>query len=122
MIRDFTYVDDITEGIFKVLKSIPKPLENWSDDDGIARSFAPYALYNIGNNDPVELMKFIEEIEKNLDRVSQKNYLPMQPGDVPASNADVNNLMEDVGYKPETTIEYGVKQFINWYLDYYGEK
>lgn len=122
MIRDFTYIDDITEGIYKVLNRIPKALENWSDEDGIARSFAPYSLYNIGNNDPVELMYFIKEIEKNLGKEAEKIYLPMQPGDVPASNADVKNLIEDVGYKPSTSIEYGINQFINWYLDYYGEK
>lgn len=121
MIRDFTYVDDITEGVLKVMNNIPKANENWDDSNGASTSFAPYSLYNIGNNDPVELMYFIEEIERNLGKIAKKNYLPMQPGDVPASNADVRNLMEDVGYKPETSIEYGVKKFIEWYLEYYGE-
>lgn len=121
MIRDFTYIDDIVEGIFKVLNKIPVGDKDWKDTDGAAKSYAPYSLYNIGNNDPVELMYFIEEIERNLGKIAKKNFLPMQHGDVPASNADVRSLMNAVGYKPETSIEYGVKKFIDWYLDYYGE-
>lgn len=121
MIRDFTYIDDIVEGIYKVLHKIPEGNNNWKDTDGASTSYAPYSLYNIGNNNPVELMYFIEEIERNLGKVAKKNYMSMQPGDVPASNADVKSLMKAVGYKPETSIEYGVKKFIEWYLDYYGE-
>ncbi len=93
---------------------------NWSGKSpDPSRSIAPYRLYNIGNNSPVELMKFIEAIEKALGKKAKKNFLPMQPGDVPATWADVNDLVEDFAYKPTVTVEEGVGRFVEWYLEYY---
>ena len=111
MKRDFTYVDDIIQGIVKVMNKIPQ-----SDSTS---SKAPYKIYNIGNNKPVELLHFIEVIESCLGIKAKKNMLPMQPGDVPLTYADVNDLMDDVGFKPNTSIEVGVKSFIDWYRNYY---
>ncbi|MFW5803695.1 MAG: NAD-dependent epimerase [bacterium] len=121
MKRDFTYVDDIVEGIARVLNHIPASNKNWSGSHpDPSTSIAPYKIYNIGNNNPVALMDFIHAIEKQLGQEAQKNYLPLQPGDVPATWADVNDLIEDLGYKPETPVEVGVKRFIEWYRGYYG--
>jgi UDP-glucuronate 4-epimerase len=118
--RDFTYIDDIVEGVVRTLDSIPKPNPAWSGDDpdpGTSRS--AYRLYNIGNNRPVELLRYIEVIERCIGRVAEKRFLPMQPGDVPETCADVDDLARDVGYAPQTPIEVGVPRFIEWYRSYY---
>jgi len=118
--RDFTYIDDIVEGVIRTLDRIPEPNPDWSGDaPDSATSKAPYRLYNIGNNQPVELMRYIEVLEENLGKKAEKNLLPLQPGDVPDTYADVQDLMNDVGFKPETTVEEGVKRFVSWYRDYY---
>lgn len=121
MLRDFTYIDDIVEGVVRTADHVATPNPDWSGaapDPGTSN--APYRLYNIGNNQPVELMRLIEIIEGELGTASEKNYLPMQPGDVPATYADVDALVRDVGFKPSTTLELGVKRFVEWYRDYYG--
>jgi len=118
--RDFTYIDDIVEGVVRALDRVAQPDPAWdSNDPNPATSRAPYRVYNIGNNAPVELVRYIEVIEQVLGRKAQKNLLPLQPGDVPDTFADVQELIRDVGYKPATPIETGVKAFIDWYRDYY---
>jgi UDP-glucuronate 4-epimerase len=118
--RDFTYIDDIVEGVVRVMEKTPERNPDWSGDaPDPATSRAPWRVYNIGNNQPVELMRYIEVIEDCLGKKAEKNLLPMQPGDVPDTYADVSALTEDVGYKPDTPIEEGVKKFIDWYRDYY---
>jgi UDP-glucuronate 4-epimerase len=118
--RDFTYIDDIVEGVVRTADKIPAPDPNWSGDDpDPARSSAPYRLYNIGNNNPVELMYFIACLEKELGREAIKNFVPMQPGDVPNTYADVDDLVADVGFKPSTPIEDGIAHFVKWYRGYY---
>ena len=118
--RDFTYVDDIVEGVVRVADNIATSNSDWcSDKPDPATSKAPYRLYNIGNNKPVELMYFIEQIEKNLGKKANKNYLPLQAGDVPETYANVDALIDYVGYKPSTSIEKGIANFINWFKDYY---
>jgi len=120
MIRDFTYVDDIVNGIIRVIDNPPKGKENWSGKNpDPSSSKAPYKIYNIGNNNPVKLMDFISAIEKKLGKVAEKQMLPMQDGDVPATSADVSDLVEDLNYKPNTTIQYGIDKFIDWYLNYF---
>ncbi len=119
--RDFTYIDDIIEGVIRVLDNVPGPdgaCDNSNPDP--SKSRAPYRIYNIGNNQPVELLKFIEVIEKNLGRKAQMNLMPLQPGDVPETFADIDDLMRDVGFKPDTSIEDGVGQFVKWYSEYYN--
>ncbi|MBI5181078.1 MAG: NAD-dependent epimerase [Nitrospirae bacterium] len=121
MQRDFTYIDDIVEGVIRVADKIPQPDLKWSGDKlDPSRSRAPYRIYNIGNNNPVELMKFIEVLEKALGKEASKNLLPIQLGDVPATYADVDDLIRDVGFKPATSIENGIKRFVEWYKDYFG--
>ena len=121
MQRDFTYIDDIVEGVVRVMARLPEPNPAWrGDNPDPGTSYAPYKLYNIGNNNPVELLEFIGEIETALGREAQKEFLDMQPGDVPATYADVDDLMQDVGFKPETSIATGIRQFIEWYRDYYA--
>jgi len=118
--RDFTYIDDIIEGVVRVMEKTPELNPEWSGDaPDPATSRAPWRVYNIGNNQPVELMRYIEVIEDCLGKKAEKNLLPLQPGDVPDTFADVSALTEDVGYKPETPIEEGVKKFVDWYRDYY---
>ena len=118
--RDFTYIDDIAEGVVRTLDHVAQPNPDWnSDEPDPATSMAPSRLYNIGNNNPVELMDFIACIERSLGREAQKNFLPMQLGDVPKTYADVADLMADVGFKPSTPIEEGIARFIDWYRDYY---
>jgi UDP-glucuronate 4-epimerase len=120
MQRDFTYIDDIVEGVIRVLDKVPQQNPNWDPNtSSTGSSKAPYKVYNIGNNKPVDLMYFIETIEKCLGKEAKKNLLPLQPGDVPATFADVDALINDVGFKPDTPIELGVSRFINWYKDYY---
>ncbi len=119
MKRDFTYIDDIIEGVVRVMNKIPQPNPEWdrkNPDPG--SSYAPYKLYNIGNNNPVELIKFIEILETNIGKKAQKNMLPMQPGDVPITYANVDDLMNDVSFKPSTTLEEGIRKFVEWYRGY----
>ncbi len=120
MQRDFTYIDDIVEGVVRVMGHLPRPNADW---DGAApdpgTSYAPYRVYNIGNNHPVELTDFIAAIEKSLGKKAQKEFLDLQPGDVPATYADIEDLVRDVGFKPDTPIETGIQRFIDWYRDYY---
>ncbi|RNC68865.1 MAG: NAD-dependent epimerase [Desulfuromonadales bacterium] len=121
MQRDFTYIDDIVEGVVRVTDRIPEPNPSWSGDrPDPGTSYAPYRIYNIGNNSPVELMTFIETIEQCLGRKAQKNLLPIQAGDVPATYADVDDLMKDVGFRPSTSIKDGVAKFVAWYREYYN--
>jgi UDP-glucuronate 4-epimerase len=118
--RDFTYIDDIAEGVVRATDRIAQPNSDWnSDDPDPASSKAPYRLYNIGNNQPVELMKYIECIESCLGKKAEKNLLPLQQGDVPDTFADVDALVQDVGYKPATPVEEGVRRFVEWYVSYY---
>jgi UDP-glucuronate 4-epimerase len=118
--RDFTYIDDIVEGIVRALDRIPSPDASWSGDKpDSATSYAPYRLYNIGNNQPVELMRYIEVLEDCLGRKAEKNLLPLQNGDVPETYADVDDLVRDTGYRPATQIETGVRRFVKWYQGYY---
>jgi UDP-glucuronate 4-epimerase len=121
MQRDFTYIDDIVEGVVRVTGSLPKPNPVWSGarpDPGT--SYAPYKIYNIGNNQPVELSRFIHVLEEVLGVQAVKDYLDMQPGDVPATYADVDDLTADVGFKPATPIEEGIRRFVGWYKSYFG--
>lgn len=121
MQRDFTYIDDIVEGVVRVVDRIPIPSSTWSGlEPDPGTSYAPYRIYNIGNNNPVELLQFIEILEKHLGRKAEKNFLPLQAGDVPATYADLNDLMTDVGFKPMTSIDDGVGQFVKWYSIYYS--
>ncbi len=121
MVRDFTYIDDIVEGVVRVADNVPGSNKGWSGDTpDPGTSYAPYRIYNIGNNSPVELMRFIEVLEECLGRKAEKNLLPIQAGDVPATYADVDDLTRDVGFKPATTIEEGIGRFVEWYRGYYG--
>ena len=118
--RDFTYIDDIVEGVVRVLDQPAQPNPDWNGDaPDSATSRAPYRLYNIGNNNPIELMHYIETLEKCLGKEAEKELLPLQPGDVPDTYANVADLVNDLGYKPETSVEDGVANFVDWYLDYY---
>ena len=119
--RDFTYVDDIVEGVVRTMDNTATANDAWnSDTPDPGTSKAPYRIYNIGNQQPVELMRYIEVIEECVGRKAEKNLLPLQDGDVPDTYADASDLMNDVGYKPDTTIETGVKNFVDWYVDYYS--
>ena len=120
MRRDFTYIDDIVEGVVRVIDQPAQPNPEWSSDNpDPGTSAAPYRVYNIGNNNPVELMHLIETLEKALGKVAEKNFMPIQPGDVPATWADVDALSNDVGFRPATPIEDGVGRFVDWYKGYY---
>jgi len=120
MRRDFTYIDDIVEGVVRVVDRPAAPNRTWSGDaPDPGSSGAPYKLYNIGNNQPVELLRFIEVLEGRLGVKAVKNMLPLQPGDVPATYADVDDLVRDVGFKPGTPIEVGIERFVTWYRSYY---
>jgi UDP-glucuronate 4-epimerase len=122
MQRDFTYIDDIVEGVIRVLDKVPAGNAAWSGDaPDPGTSKAPYKLYNIGNNNPVRLMDMIETLERCLGKTAVKNFLPMQPGDVPATYADVDDLMADVGFKPATSIGEGLEKFASWYRAFYGD-
>ncbi|MEI8173885.1 MAG: NAD-dependent epimerase [Deltaproteobacteria bacterium] len=121
MQRDFTYVDDIVEGVFRLTEKIPQPNPDWRGDfPDPATSFAPYKIYNIGNNNPVELLEFINILEKELGKTAKKQMLPLQPGDVPATYAEIDDLMADVGFRPDTSIKDGVGHFVKWYREYYN--
>lgn len=118
--RDFTYIDDIVEGIVRALDKPAEPNSDWSGDDPDPHSSsAPYRLYNIGSNNPVELLRYIEVLEETLGVRAEKNLLPLQPGDVPDTYADVGDLVRDVGYKPDTPIEVGIQRFVSWYKEYH---
>jgi UDP-glucuronate 4-epimerase len=120
MRRDFTYIDDIVEGVVRVTDHLPQPNPDWSSmhpDPGTSK--APYKVYNIGNNKPVELLHFIEVLEKSLGKKAEKNFLPLQPGDVPETCADVEDLMQDVGFRPDTPVTTGIVRFVEWYRSYY---
>lgn len=119
MQRDFTYIDDIVEGIIRIQDQPPLANSAWDGTDASASS-APYKIFNIGNNQPVKLMTFIEAIEKALGKEAVKQYLPMQDGDVPATFADIDDLQQAVGFKPSTAIEVGVQRFVDWYRSYYS--
>ena len=120
MRRDFTYIDDIVEGVVRVLDTLPHPHPDWSGmkpDPGTSQ--APYRIYNIGNNQPVELLDFISTLENCLGRTAEKKLLPMQPGDVPETYADVDDLIRDVEFRPSTPIATGIARFVEWYRSYY---
>src|SRR5579871_4000616 len=121
--RDFTFVDDIAEGVVRACGRIAQPDPSWNGNaPEPATSFAPFRLYNIGNNRPVELMRYIEVIEEALGRKAIKNFLPLQAGDVPETCADIDDLVRDVGYRPATAVEVGVRRFVDWFCNYYGYK
>lgn len=120
MQRDFTYIDDIVEGVVRLLNNPPRENKAWNKaqaDPGT--SSAPYKVYNIGNSKPVELMEFIETLEEKLGKKARKEFLPLQDGDVPMTYADVSDLINDVGFKPETTVNAGIDKFVEWYINYY---
>lgn len=120
MKRDFTFVDDIVEGVVRLLNNPPKENKEWDKevaDPGT--SSAPYKVYNIGNNKPVELMEYIDTLERKLSKKAEKEFLPLQDGDVPMTYADVDDLMEDVGFKPNTSVDEGIGKFVEWYREYY---
>jgi len=121
MIRDFTYIDDIIEGVVRVIDHPAEPDPGWSGDaPDPATSYAPWRVYNIGNNRPVKLMRYIEVLEDSLGKKARLELLPMQDGDVPATAADTTALAADLGYKPETPVEVGVPRFVEWYRAFYG--
>lgn len=120
MERDFTYIDDIIEGVVRVGEKIPAPDPNWSSrNPDPATSSAPYRIFNIGNNNPVALLKLLDTLEQCLGKKGERRLVPIQPGDVPATYADVDDLMKEVGFKPATPIEEGVRRFVDWYRGYY---
>ena len=120
--RDFTYIDDIVEGVIRTLDKVAAPNPAWSGDHpDPGTSLGPYRLYNIGNNQPIELMHYIATLEKCLGKKAEINLLPLQPGDVPDTYADVQDLVKDVHYKPATTVEEGIARFVEWYRDYYKQ-
>jgi UDP-glucuronate 4-epimerase len=120
MERDFTYVGDIVEGVYRVIHKLPEGIPAWNTDSpDPATSYCPYRLYNIGNNNKEKLLRYIEVLEDCLGRKAEKNFLPMQPGDVPATYANVDDLVEDFDYNPATTLEYGIGKFVDWYKEYY---
>jgi UDP-glucuronate 4-epimerase len=123
MQRDFTYIDDIIEGVVRVMDRLPEPDPTWSGDKpDPGTSYVKYKIYNIGNNSPVELMEFIAVIEKVLGRKAKKEFLDLQPGDVVATYADIDDLFNDVGFRPRTSIDTGIKRFVTWFKEYYGYK
>jgi len=123
MMRDFTFVDDIVEAISRLVEKKAEPNPEWSGDNpDPSSSYAPYKVYNIGNNSPVSLMEFIEAIEEKIGKKAIKNYMPLQAGDVPATYANVEDLYRDIDFRPQTSIKDGVGKFVDWYIDYYKVK
>jgi UDP-glucuronate 4-epimerase len=121
MIRDFTYIDDIVEGVVRVVDAVPEPDPAWSGDaPDPARSFAPYRVFNIGNNRPVQLLDFIGALEEALGQKATMNLMPIQPGDVVSTMADVSELEAAVGFRPSTPVREGIARFVDWYMEYYG--
>lgn len=121
MERDFTYIDDIIEGVYRIIDHLPEPDPAWTGNDpDPATSYSPWRIYNIGNNRKEKLMRYIEVLENCLGRKAEKNFLPMQAGDVPATCADVDELVREIRFKPDTSIEDGIRKFVEWYRDYYG--
>ncbi|HDO29699.1 MAG TPA: NAD-dependent epimerase/dehydratase family protein, partial [Desulfobacteraceae bacterium] len=121
MERDFTYIDDITEGVFRLVDHLPRANPEWSGDHpDPATSYCPWRLYNIGNNSKEKLTRYIEVLEECLGKKAEKNFLPMQAGDVSATYADVEDLVREINFKPNTSIEDGVRNFVAWYREYYG--
>jgi UDP-glucuronate 4-epimerase len=118
--RDFTYVDDIVEGVVRLLDRVPQADQETGNNSPATSASAPFRLYNIGSNNPIELLRYIEVLEDALGRKAQKRFLPMQPGDVAETYADVSALARDIGYQPSTPIEVGVRRFVDWYRDFYG--
>ena len=119
--RDFTYIDDVAEGVVRILDRVAEPDPDWdSNAPDPGTSMAPYRIYNIGNSQPVELMRYIEVLEKCLGRKAERRLLPMQPGDVPDTYADVTDLMDVIGYRPSTSVEEGVARFVEWYREFYA--
>ncbi|MDX9977941.1 MAG: NAD-dependent epimerase [Candidatus Cloacimonadales bacterium] len=119
--RDFTYIDDITEGIARLVNHIPKANNHWDErTDGVSTSFAPYKIYNIGNNQPVELMHFIKTLEDIIGLEAKKEFCEMQAGDVLITYADVQDLQEDIGFRPDTPLDDGLEKFVDWYRAYYS--
>jgi UDP-glucuronate 4-epimerase len=122
MLRDFTYIDDIVEGVIRVIDNPAKADRSWNGKNGkLSTSSAPYKIYNIGNNNPVKLMDFIKAIETKLGVTIKKNMMPIQAGDVPATYADVSDLVEDLNYKPATPIQKGIDNFVDWYLEFFNK-
>jgi len=120
MIRDFTYIDDIVEGVIRVLDNTARPNPDWDGKNpDPTSSYAPYRIYNIGNSNPVKLMDFVDAIEKAVGKKAIKNFMPMQDGDVQSTCADVSALQKDVGFKPSTSVEFGINEFVKWYRDYF---
>lgn len=119
--RDFTYIEDIVEGVVRILDRVPQPNPEWTGDEpDSATSSAPYRLYNVGNNNPIELMHYIEVLEGCLGKKAIKNMLPLQPGDVPATYANVDDLVRDIDYKPDMSVEQGIANFVAWYREYFA--
>ncbi len=119
--RDFTYIDDIVEGVLRVLDRVPVPAPDWdAKRPDPASGSGPFRLYNIGNHAPVPLLRYINVLEQCLGRKAIMNFLPLQPGDVPATHADVDDLIRDIGYAPSTPVEKGIRHFVDWYREYYG--
>jgi UDP-glucuronate 4-epimerase len=122
MLRDFTYIDDIVEGVIRVIDNPAQKDKSWSGKDGrVSTSSAPYKIYNIGNNNPVKLMDFITAIENRVGKTIKKNMMPIQAGDVPATYANVDDLVDDLDYKPATPIQSGVDKFVDWYLEFFED-
>ena len=121
--RDFTFIDDVIEGILRVIDKPAKPDPNWNGDEpDNSSSRAPYKIYNIGNNEPEDLATYIETLELHMGMKAKKEFLPLQPGDVPETYADIDDLQNELNYKPKTTIHEGVKKFVDWYLEYMRDK
>ena len=121
MKRDFTYIDDVVESVVRIMEVIPKPDPTWSSDrPDPSTSMAPFRLYNVGNHAPVELLEVIALLEEALGRKAKKNLLPIQPGDVPATYADVESLERATGFKPHTPMREGIQRFVEWYNEFYG--
>ncbi|MBM7712980.1 nucleoside-diphosphate-sugar epimerase [Enterococcus xiangfangensis] len=119
MKRDFTYIDDIVEGIARLIDNPPTTDPDWTEENGSSSSWAPYKIYNIGNNQPVELIRFVNILEEKIGKEAAKEFHAMQPGDVIQTYADVSDLEKKIGFKPTTSLEEGLGQFVDWYRDYY---